>query len=170
MSTAEAILRQALQQILVQASEADLEPTELYDALMTMNGMMAEWEARGWNLGYTELDNIGSQVTIPPGSRQAVIHNLAIRLAPQYGGEVPPALIQSAREGLDAVSRLALRAINTPKPPTLPIGSGNERYYSRAYRENFYAPVQTQLDTINENRVLNAPEAFTVLQWRIVAA
>jgi hypothetical protein len=54
-----------------------------------------------------------------------MIANLAIEVAPDYGGVVTEALALQAREGLQAMRMLGQTIGATRKPSTLPIGSGN---------------------------------------------
>lgn len=126
METAETVVKDALQELLVQASEAPIEASEAQTAIRYMNRMMFEFDAQGITLGYTKVDNLGDPVTIPDGAYNGVVYNLAIRLASQYGAQVTASLTFAADSGIDAMRRIAVEVLPTQYPSTLPIGSGNE--------------------------------------------
>ena len=58
MATSGISLQTALKRVLVQASDAPLEPDEYQDALDSLNDLMAAYEADGIRLGYTPVDNV----------------------------------------------------------------------------------------------------------------
>jgi hypothetical protein len=120
------VAKAALQAILVQASEAPLEADEYQDFIFAMNNYMASLAAKGVNLGYTAVSDLGDTVTIPPGALTGLIANMAIQSVPYYGGMVTPELALTAREGMQAMRQLGQVITPTRLPSTLPIGSGNE--------------------------------------------
>jgi hypothetical protein len=134
MATVAQVLKAALQRILVQASESPLEASEYQDAIFALNNMMLAYDAEGIKLGYTEVSTLGDQVTVPVGALRGVIANLAIEVAPDYDGEVSPALASQASEGLKAMRMLGVRIASTAYPSTLPIGSGNEHDGYNTYK------------------------------------
>ena len=64
MATAGQVLKASLQKIIVQASEADLEPDEYSDAIFSMNNYMFDLDARGVHLGYTQVTNLSDEITV----------------------------------------------------------------------------------------------------------
>ena len=126
MATAAQVLKASLQRILVQASEAPLEPDEFQDAIFAMNNYMLALDAQGITLGYTTISNLGQDVTVPVGALRGVIANVAIEISPDYGGVVSAGLIRAAEEGLEAMRNLGVTIGESAFPSTLPIGSGNE--------------------------------------------
>lgn len=139
--TANDIIKSALQEILVQASESPIEADEAQDAIRYLNRMMAKYAAQGINLGYTAVSSLGDAITVSDGALDGMSKNLAISLFPQFaapGTPINPLLIQQASEGLDTMRMLALDSIGPSfYPDTLPIGSGNES--DTAYNnEHFY--------------------------------
>jgi hypothetical protein len=125
MATVAQVAKASLQRILVQASEAPLEADEYQDFIFAMNNYMLALDASGVHLGYTQVSNLGDQVTVPVGALRGLIANLAIEVAPDYGGVVSDALVLQAREGLQAMRMLGQTIGGTRMPATLPIGSGN---------------------------------------------
>jgi hypothetical protein len=126
MATAAQVIKAALQRILVQASEAELEPDEYQDALFTLNNYMLDLDASGIKLGYTEVTSLGDEITVPVGALRGVIANLAIEAAPDYNGQITEGLARAANEGLNTMRKLGVSKPLTSLPCTLPIGSGNE--------------------------------------------
>lgn len=83
----------------------DLSVDQLDEALTRLSTMMAEWKGRGIDLGYTFADDneANDEVGIPDWSRDAVITNLAIRLAPAYGKSLNMATLTTARQTWNTV-------------------------------------------------------------------
>jgi hypothetical protein len=120
------VAKASLQRILVQASEAELQPDEYQDFIFAMNNFMLALDAEGVSLGYTEVSDLGDEVTIPTGALRGLIANMAIEVAPDYNGTVSPGLQLAANEGLKVMRLLGQRIPTSKFPSTLPIGSGNE--------------------------------------------
>jgi len=137
MATVAQVAKASLQRILVQASEADLEADEYSDFIFAMNNYMAELDAQGISLGYTEVSDLGDDVTIPTGALRGLIANLAIEVAPDYNGVVSQGLAKAARDGFNTMRLLGQRIAATKMPGTLPVGSGNEDN-SYGFLNHFY--------------------------------
>ena len=75
MATAAQVVKAALQRILVQGDEADLEASEYQDSIFAMNNYMLDLDASGITLGYTEVSNLGDEITIPTGALRGLIAN-----------------------------------------------------------------------------------------------
>ena len=135
MATVQEVAKASLQRILVQASEAPLEADEYQDFIFAMNNYMSALEAEGVRLGYTTVYNLSDDVTVPQGALRGLIANLAVEVAPDYGGVVSPELIQQAVSGMKAMRQLGQRIKPTRNPSSLPLGSGNQdsRLISRFY-------------------------------------
>lgn len=138
MATASQVIKAALQRIVVQASEAELEPDEYNDAIFAMNNLMLAYDAQGIALGYTEVSTLADEITIPTGALRGLIANLAIEISPDYDGEITQGLVLAAKEGLEAMRELGVIVGTSEFPSTLPIGTGNAedgRWHSRYYPE-----------------------------------
>ena len=109
MATVAQVAKASLQRILVQASEAPLQPDEYSDFIFAMNNYMNDLDASGIQLGYTEVSALGDDVTIPTGALRGLIANMAIEVAPDYNG------IISARLGKSSKRRFKYNAINRAK-------------------------------------------------------
>ena len=140
METASDVIKSALQEILVQASEAPIQADQAQDGIRYLNRMMAKFAAQGISLGYTSVTSLASPITVGDGALDGIVKNLALSLFPQYsapGTAINPLLIQQAREGLDVMRMLAIDSIGPSfYPSSLPVGSGNEN--SGPLSDNFY--------------------------------
>lgn len=135
------VITDALQLIVVQASEAPIEADESQTAMRFLNRMMAMYSAEGIDLGYTIIDSLDDGITVPDGAISGIISNLAVELFPQYNiGEVPLTLAAAARNGKDAMRNLAVFIGASEFPSTLPRGSGNEQTGFRD--DHFYPDIQ----------------------------
>ena len=144
MATVSQVSKASLQRILVQGSEADLEPDEYHDFIFAMNNYMLSLDAEGVKLGYTEVSNLGDEVTVPVGALRGIIANMAIEVAPDYSGVISPGLVTAARDGLSAMRRIGQTIVATAYPSTLSIGSGNE--HGRLYNnEHFYTDLESEI-------------------------
>lgn len=140
--TASTVIRDALQEILVQASEQPITAAEGQDAMRLLNRMMAAWKSDGIDLSYTAVDSLNDSITVVDGAIDAIVLNLAIKLAPQYDRPVSQALYMNAQKAMDAVRKIAVVIIETELPSTLPYGSGNE---TLGYNySSFYAGVSEE--------------------------
>lgn len=137
MATVAQVAKASLQRILVQASEAPLEADEYNDFIFALNNYMLSLDASGVKLGYTEVQNLGDEVTVPVGALRGIIANMAIEVAPDYGGEITQGLINAAQNGLKAMRRLGQTIGATAYPSTLPAGSGN---HDGSSRDNVFYP------------------------------
>jgi len=126
MTTAAQVAKAALQRILVQGSEAPLEADEYADFIFDMNNFMASLKARGTDLGYTDVTNVGDTITIDAGAIDGLVANMAIRVAPDYGGEISQGLVVAAKDGMNAMRRLGRTIVAVEYPDTLPRGGGND--------------------------------------------
>ena len=138
MATVAQVAKSSLQRILVQASEAPLEPDEYQDFIFSMNNYMAELDAQGIQLGYTVVTDLGDEVTIPTGALRGLIANMAIEVAPDYNGVISGGLQKAARDGFNTMRMLGQSMGKSRFPCTLPIGSGNEEE-NTFNNQHFYA-------------------------------
>jgi hypothetical protein len=109
----------------------NLTPNELTTALRRLDAMMAEWNERGLRLGYPlpgspQFSDLDAPSGVPDRANEAVITNLACRIAPSYGKQVLPGTMTTARGALNTI--LVRAASPTPMryPGTLPVGAGNK--------------------------------------------
>jgi len=139
-TTAGDIIRRALHHILVEASESTLQPDEYESGLDILNSYMAALESDGVQLGYQQVCNIADIVNVPNGAVRGIAANLAIDLAPQFGGRVTAALLRQAEMGLKTLYHLGVNVGESNYGDTLPIGAGNYwTDFSAFYTNGVYA-------------------------------
>ena len=123
METAESVINDALQEILVQASEQSLQTVDFQTGRRYLNRMMA---TSPYNLlGFTVITNPSESVTIPDEAIEGVIFNLAKRLLSSYDMPLTAELHASANDGIKTIRRITTDIQPTQFSSTLPIGSGN---------------------------------------------
>jgi len=125
MATVEQIMKASLGKILVQASEAPIPSDEAQTFIFSLNQYMLALNAEGIELGYTEVSDLGDEVTIPAGAIRGLVANMALELAPDFDAEVSNALLKQARNGHEAMMQIGVSVPTSNYPTTLPIGSGN---------------------------------------------
>jgi len=137
------VVTDALEEIITLADEAPIEPTDARSAIRALNDMMNEWAARGIALGYTNVSDMGDNITVALGAISGIKAHLAIRLAPRFDAIVTADLKQKAREGMKAILALAIDTAESAFPSTLPRGSGN----AGLYEDKFYSDGQSEILT-----------------------
>jgi len=125
METAQSIILDALQEILVQSSEQPLQAVDFQTGRRYLNRMMAIVPFNG--LGFTTINQPSDLVTVPDGANEGIVFNLAKRLLSTFDMPLTAELSQSASDGLQEIRRLTVSVQPTAFPCTLPIGSGNEQ-------------------------------------------
>jgi len=124
------LIEAAMAEIGLASYSFDLMPEQLEAALRRLDSMMAEWNARGLRLAYAiptspSTSDIIVDSGLPDSAWEAVITNLALRLAPSYGKTVNPMTQTTARHALNTL--LARAAMpNEQKTSTLPAGAGHK--------------------------------------------
>ena len=109
----------------------DLPSEQLQQALRRLDAMMADWNGMGLRLGYPipgnlEGGDLSDEAGIPDRAWEAVITNLAIRLAPTFGKQVPP----ETRATADRSLNMLLGKVLPPQMQfgRIPAGAGNKTY------------------------------------------
>lgn len=109
----------------------DLTPEELEGALRRLDAMLAEWNAKGLRLGYpipgSPMDSdLDEPSQVPDSAYEAIITNLAVRLAPSYGKAVSPDTKATAKAGYNTLLSRACFPPEMQFPGSLPSGAGNK--------------------------------------------
>lgn len=131
------VIYDALETLIVQAEEADIEQAEAAAAIRTLNDMMTMWESKGIALGYTIVADMADPVTVPDGAIFGIKANLAIMLAPKYNIEPTAFMIKNAADGYSAIVDISTEMAPSQYPCTLPQGSGNTY---PGYADNTFYP------------------------------
>lgn len=131
------VITDALEDLVEEQEEADVPQAEGRAGIRALNDMMFDWAVNGIDLGYTEIDDLGGVLTVPPGAIRGIKANLAMDLATKYEITPTPGLIKKAKEGYRTCVLLASERASMEYPSTLPQGSGNT-YPS--YADNTFYP------------------------------
>ena len=129
----------ALEEIGIAAYTFDVQPEQYQGALRRLDGMMAEWNARGVRLGYPiplspQQSDLDEQTGVQDAANEAIITNLACRIAPSYGKQVMPNTMINARSSWNAIYGKSATPPQMQYPGTLPSGAGNKQW------NQFYSP------------------------------
>lgn len=154
-TTAGDVITMALKSILVAAPDAPLEADEYADTLQALNNYMAALSSDGIKLGYSRVCNIADIVTIPDGAVRGVAANLALEMAPQFGGKVSAALVKQAQDGLKTLYRMGVKVGESRYPVNLPGGAGNYCDYGRYYTGNKAPFAQMSMAANRKATVIN---------------
>ena len=145
MATAGDVIKTAFRKITLLGANADLEADDGQTGIEYLNDLMAELDVQEIDLGYTIVESLADDITLPAGAIGPIKSLLALKLWDEYAeGETPqPTLIAQAQGGMKILELLGVGISATEFPSTLPIGSGNEG--SGVYTDHFYSDLE---DTI----------------------
>jgi hypothetical protein len=127
----------------------DLTPQMLQSACRRMDAMMATWNAKGIRLGYPlplspENTDLDSETAVPDSANEAIICNLAMRIAPGYGKQATPGTMATAKAAYDTLLSRAAMPQEQQLPGTMPAGAGNKPWrYDDPYLYRPTDPVLT---------------------------
>ena len=121
----------------------DLQPEQLQSALRRLDSMMADWNGKGIRLGYPipgspQFSDLDEPSEVPDSANEAIITNLAIRIAPGYGKQVMPDTKATAKETYNTLLSRAAVPMEQQLPGTMPSGAGNKPW--RVYDDPFLRP------------------------------
>ena len=121
----------------------DLQPEQLQSALRRLDSMMADWNGKGIRLGYPipgspQFSDLDEPSEVPDSANDAIITNLAIRIAPGYGKVVMPETKAVAKDSYNTLLSRATTPNEMQLPGTMPAGAGNKPW--RVYDDPFIRP------------------------------
>ena len=121
----------------------DLQPQDLETALRRLDAMMAEWNAKGIRLGYPlpgspESSDLDAESGVPDSANEAIITNLAMRLAPGFGKTLNALTASTAKQGYNTLLSRAAMPAQMQFPASLPSGAGWKSW--RDYGDPFVRP------------------------------
>ena len=139
----------ALEELGLASYVFDASPEQLQSALRRLDALMAEWNGMGIRLGYPlpsspEDSDIDEETGVPDWANDAIICNLACRIAPSYGKQTLPATMASANSGLNGILARFAGPIEKQLPAGMPVGAGNKN--SDPFTEAPADPLQTGPD------------------------
>jgi hypothetical protein len=133
----------AFEEIGLASYSFDLQPQQCESALRRLDAMMASWNALGIRLGYPlpfspEFSDIDAESEVPDSANEAIITNLAVKIAPSYGKQLMPETKATARETYNTLISRAAMPTEQQLPSTMPAGAGNKPW--RVYDNPFLRP------------------------------
>ena len=150
------IVEQAFEEIGLASYVFDLQPQQLDSALRRLDAMMATWNAKGIRLGYplpsSPADSDLDQDTgVPDNAIEAMVLNLAVRVAPGFGKTVSPDTKGNAKRAYnELLANSAMPLEMQLGNETIPSGAGNKgwRYYNNPFLRAPQDPLQVGSDGI----------------------
>ena len=126
----------------------DIDPEEQQQALRRLEMMLGNWEGRGITLGYSfsaTPEGIDPDVDsgIPDAAVEAVVINLAKRLAAGFGKVLGPQQLADARDSFSVLLRQAAFPKEMQLPAGMPRGAGAKPW--RSQRPFINPPTTTPL-------------------------
>jgi len=92
----------------------DVKPDAAYTLILYLEQMLHQVFA----------DGTTTELALPPGYREAIVHNLAIRLAPEFGKDAAPEVINTAVESKASIKRLNMKPILLDGEPASATNAG----------------------------------------------
>jgi len=151
-TTAGEITKDILQDIVVHGSESQLEAVEFQDTVRAMNNYMFALDAKGVSLGYTEVSDLGDEITVAPGAILGIQKNVALQMISQFGAAIDASLAEAAKFGMDAMRKLARSSTPSDFPSTLPIGQANE-WHSGTWNDHYYPVTENNVLTETDDNI-----------------
>ena len=140
------------------AGEFDIDPESLQSALRSLDAMLATWNANGIKINYLmpstpEDSELQVESGVPDSANEAIIKNLAIRIAPSYGKVVMPETRVAAKRSYSALLGTLCHPPEMQPPSTLPKGAGYKHRHSVG--KFFPAPTEPILTDLNGEPILS---------------
>ena len=130
------VIKRALQSIGAHSIISPASPSSIVLGMEKLNSMLEMWLSQGIAIGFTPLGVPGDELNEPPDTKNGIISNLALELAPDFdNGKVVVSreLSRNARVNLTNIKNL-YQKVTVPKKvvsSTLPKGAGNRRGVNR---------------------------------------
>lgn len=142
------LVRAALNELGMADYEFDITPEELSSGVRRLDGMMAAWSDMNLHLSYDTGGSSEDSSGIPSVAWEAVISNLACKLAPSYGKQVAPEVRMTAKASLNTL----LSTSTVPRQAqfqTMPRGAGYksvDRRFTAPPEDRYLEPVDDGVD------------------------
>lgn len=125
------IISGAFEEIGLGSYTFDLDPEYFQSALRRLDSMMASWDESGIRLGYpltTDPSNsdLDRDSNLPNQAIEAVVCNLAMKIAPSFGKSVSPETRLSAVVAYNVLLAVAATPRRKQMPYGVPSGAGNK--------------------------------------------
>lgn len=126
-------VEQAFAEIGLASYVFDLTPAQVEAAMVRLDAMMATWNGKGIRLGYPlpgspQNSDLDAETMVPDAANEAIITNLAVRLAPQYGKAPSIDTKVAAKQSYDMLLSRAAMPAEMQLPASMPRGAGAKAY------------------------------------------
>lgn len=126
------IIEQAFEEIGLASYIFDMTADQFQSALRRLDLMVYSWYQRNIRIGFPLPGNPGDshieqQVDTPGTANEALVLNLAVRLAPSYGKQLAPETKATAKALYEQLLTDAAQPYEMQYPRTMPIGAGFKR-------------------------------------------
>jgi hypothetical protein len=126
------LVNDAFNEIGIADYEFDVTASQSVAALRKLDSMMAGWDARGIKLSYpvpsgSNGSNTDEDSNIPDSAWEAVVLNLALRIAPSFGKNVSIQTMANAKFALNTLFSMFAQAPEM-QLPSMPRGAGYKEY------------------------------------------
>jgi hypothetical protein len=121
------IVSQALGRLGIADYEFDITAEEIASGVNRLEQMMALWNSKGLRIPYVPGNDPGQDANISMAAMEAVVANLAIRLAASYGKQVSLEVMSQAKTALDSLMRVSSWPVERPMYH-YPKGAGYKNY------------------------------------------
>ena len=120
----------ALEELGLAAYAYDMGPEQMRSVAKRYNSMLAEWNTKGIKLGATLYDNpddidLDTSSDVPDSANEAIITNLALRIAPMFGKQPMQDTRANAKRALNTLTIDFATPIEM-QLPSMPAGAGNK--------------------------------------------
>ncbi len=148
------LVHSALDELGIADYDFDVIPEQLQSGIRKLDAMIMNWNGRGIILSYPisgtpNTPDPDSDSNIPDVAWEAVVTNLAIRIAPSYGKTVSPDTKITAK---NAMNTLIAKYAQTPEMqlPSMPKGAAykniDDRRWTRDPESEILLPVDETID------------------------
>ena len=126
------IVQNAFEEVGLASYAFDLQPEQFQAGLRRLDNMMATWNSRGIRIGYPLVDSpsgssLDDTTDVTDEAVEAMVGNLAIRIAPMLGKTVSPDTKATARSAYMALlSRRTETLEMVNDASAIPAGAGNK--------------------------------------------
>lgn len=151
MSSGVDIIIDAYRRIGVTSSQTEVESESIVSAVPILNSMIEMWRTN-WDIELTTINPLkvaGDPFDEPIDTRNGIVDNLAILLAPNFNKPISPDLRLNAKNGFEDI-RDSYSDTEVPImqfSSTTPRGAGN----TRGIKPRVYMPIRTARDRQGED-------------------
>ena len=121
----------ALTEIGLASYPFDAYPEQMETALRRLDAMIETWNGRGVRIGYAipgspQNSDLDTPTGVPDWCNEAIITELAIRLAPSFGKTISVDTRVTAKQAFNTMLARSMQPPQVQLPGNTPLGAGNK--------------------------------------------